>query len=247
MGIAIPRNGTHGLKSKRRWLVASLLACAAGAFLPVRATEPDLLRRLDEIPALRFEPSLALPGSAVGSAVGSASTYRPAELVPTHGRRTVAFYDTHLLPRLNSQFQAFRPYENMPGAGQALEDYTLRSEVAHSYEASAVRGATKAARDFFLDMLPVDRWVATLPRPSTTVATGHGSRGGKLDFSFGISHAMPEVGMRYRVGNTQSRLDVDAFGAIDLEFMRTTQSWTRVAVSYRPESGWYGVHWRLSF
>jgi hypothetical protein len=222
-----------------------VFACAAGAFLPVRATEPDLLQRLEEIPTLRFEPSLAM--SLRGRALGSASTYRPAELVPQQGRRTIAFYDTHLLPRLNSQFQAFRPYENMPGAGQALEDYTLRSEVAHSAEASAVRGATKAARDFFLDMLPVDRWFATLPRPSTTVQTGHGSRGGKLDFSFGISHAMPEVGMRYRVGSIQARFDVDSFGAVDLEFMRTTQSWTRVALQYRPVSGWYGVHWRLSF
>ena len=240
MGIATPRNGTQ---RTRRRLVASILACVACSFLPVRATEPDLLKRLDEIRALRFEPSLSLHGSALASA----TSYRPAELVPTHGRRTVAFYDTHLLPRLNSQFQAFSPYNNMPGAGQALEDYTLRSEVARSAEASAVRGATKAARDFFLDMLPVDRWVESLPQPSTTIATGQGSRAGKLDFSFGISHAMPEVGMRYRVGHTETRLEVDSFGQVELEFMRTYDSWTRVALSYDPESSWYGVHWRLSF
>ena len=243
MGMSIPRNATHRLESTGRRLVAGILALAACAFLPVRATEPDLLRRLEEIQALRFEPGLSLPASAVASA----STYRPAELVPTQGRRTRAFYDTHLLPRLNSQFQAFRPYENMPGAGQALEEYTLRSEVAHSAQASAVRGATKAARDFFLDMLPVDRWAESLPQPSTTIATGRGSRAGKLDFSFGISHAMPEVGMRYKVGNTQTRLEVDSFGSVEVEFMRTAESWTRVAVSYDPESSWYGVHWRLSF
>ena len=243
MGFAIPRNGTRGRRTTRRWLVAATLACAACAFLPVRATEPDLLQRLQEIPALRFEPSLSLHGSPLASA----STYRPAELVPMHGRRTVAFYDTHLLPRLNSQFQAFSPYNNMPGAGQALEEYTLRSEVAHSAQASAVRGATKAARDFFLDMLPVDRWVSSLPQPSTTIETGRGSRAGKLDFSFGISHAMPEVGMRYKVGNTETRLELDSFGSVQLAFMRSAESWTRVAVSYDPENSWYGVHWRLSF
>ena len=243
MGIPIQTNGRHRLESTRRGLVAAALVFAACTFLPVRATEPDLLQRLEEIPALRFELGLLRPGSALASA----STYRPTELVPTQGRRTVAFYDTHLLPRLNSQFQAFRPYENMPGAGQALEEYTLRSEVAHSAQASAVRGATKAARDFFLDMLPVDRWVASLPQPSTTIETGRGSRAGKIDFSFGISHAMPEVGMRYKVGNTETRLEVDSFGSVELEFMRTAESWTRVAVSYDSESSWYGVHWRLSF
>jgi len=223
-------------------MLGALAALAASALLPVGAAEPEVLAGV-ELPRLRLDPALSFRTASL-SAV---STYRPSELVPAHGRRTIAFYDTHLLPRLNGQFQAFRPYENMPEAGQALEEYTLRSQNADSAHASVVRGATKACRDFVVDLLPVDKWISSLPRPSTEIQTSRGSRGGSLDFSFGISHALPEVGVRYRAGNTETRVQIDSFGAVELEFMRTVESWTRVALAYDPESGWYGVHWRLSF
>ena len=223
-------------------LAGCLLALVAPSLAPqAGAAEPEALREVT-LTRLKLGAAAGLPGSALAAIPGFEPTGR---LVPDRNRRIVTFYDTHLLPQLNKQFNSFQVYENMPGMGQDLEEFALHREVTRSAEASAVRGATKALRDFAIDLTPANRWLSTMPRPSAEVRSARS--GASLGFTLGISHSLPELGLRYRVGRTSTRIELDSTGEVDMEFMHSAAAWTRVSFSYNPRGDWYGVHCRFAF
>jgi len=204
---------------------------------------------IDSLPELRL-PALKLgvaPGFG-GGVLTEPSGFRPQPaLFPDRNSHAVRFYDTHLLPRLNRQFESLRVYE-MPTTGATAERFDERRELTESAEANAVRGATKACRDFLIDLTPADRWLSRMPHPSTEVKTSsRDGRGGSLGFSVGISHAMPELGLRYRVGRTTTRVDIDSRGSVELDFTLSSRAFTHVAMWIDPGSRWYAMHCRINF
>jgi hypothetical protein len=58
---------------------------------------------------------------------------------------------------------------------------------------------------------------------------------------------MPEVGLRYRLGRTETRVELDSRGAMDVELTHSAKAWTRLAVWLDPRNQWYAMHCRLAF
>jgi hypothetical protein len=239
--------GTAAVVLKAAWMFLVGLVCCAAA----SAAEPERLRAAD-LPQFRLETLRPAAGSASVDVDG----FRPAHLsIDRSERASVRFYDTHLMPELRDRFEGMsRVYQNMPWIGNDLEQFTMRADVTDSARRGLEHATTRALREFVLEWSRIEERLLSIPLSKKVSSSLAGVSPGPrvrsdqdLDFSFGISSMMPQVGLRYRLRKTVTRFEVDGHGSVDLEFSRLANVYTRVAVQYDAEETGYGLYYRARF
>ncbi len=241
--------GIETVVLKAAMIVVVLLCCAAAS-----AAEPDRLRTA-RLPEIRMQTMPLAPGSGRVETSG----FRPAGLQIDRSRRaSVRFYDTHLMPELRDQFRGMGSvYQNLPGSGVELENFTMHSAVTDSARRTLERATTRALKEFVLEWTHIERRLLSIPlsrKLSSAVSDmGSGSKPGRrpysdLGFSVGVSSLMPQVGLRYRHGETTTEFEIDGHGSVDLGFSRSSVVYyTRIAVQYDAQDEWYGLYYRARF
>lgn len=228
--------------------VVGLVCCAAAS-----AGEPERLRTTN-LPQMRLNTTRLAPGA------GSIETsgFRPSRLQPDRsGRAPVRFYDTHLMPELRERFRGMGSvYQNMPGFGSDLERFTMHEAVTDSARRTFERATTRALKEFVLEWTQIERRLLSIPLSkkltSAVSGAGTGSKSGRrshsdLGLSVGISSMMPQVGLRYRLGENTTEFEIDGHGSLDVGFSRSADVYTRIAVQYDAEDDWYGLYYRARF
>jgi hypothetical protein len=148
-------------------------------------------------------------------------------------------------------------YQNMPGAGPDLERFTLHAAVTDSARRTLESATTRALKEFVLEWTQIEQKLLSLPlsrKVSSAVSPGRGT-GSKsarsaysdLGFSVGISSMMPQVGLKYRFGETCTEFEIDGHGSVDFAFSRSSTDYTRVAVQYDARDDFYGLYFRARF
>jgi hypothetical protein len=195
------------------------------------------------LPAVRTDQSL--PATAIRSA-------RPQR----------AFYDTHLIPELEHQMGGYRGMHGVPTSSAGLERSLIYAAAGDQARGRTIKGATNALKEFVLETTALnrtlDRLVARIYRPRSRAASdpgGPGSSGpvirkrGDLGFSFGVAHRMPNVGIKYRIGTTQTRFEISGTGTVDFQFERLDAKRMHAAIGLRYDhrDRWYGMNYTVSF
>jgi len=230
--------------------IAGLVCCAAAS-----AAEPERLRTAS-LPEIRMQTMRLAPGSGRAEVNG----FRPAGLQIDRSRRaSVRFYDTHLMPELRNQFRGMGSvYQNLPGVGVELERDTMHAAVTDSARRTLERATTRALKEFVLEWTDIERRLLSMPlskKLSSAVSEmgkGTGAESGRrshrdLGFSVGVSSLMPQVGLRYRHGETTTEFEIDGHGSVDVGFSRSSVVYTRIAIQYDAEDAWYGLYYRARF
>jgi len=239
--------GTAAVALKAALILSMGLVCVAAT----SAAEPERLRAVN-LPQIRLE---TIP-AAMGSAPVDTSGFRPARLrIDRSERASVRFYDTHLMPELQSRFRGMGSvYQNMPWTGGELERFTMHAEVTDSARRTLQGATTRALRDFVLEWSQIEERLLSIPLSKKLssaipdVNTGSSARPDRdLGFSVGISSLRPQVGLRYRFRETVTKFEVDGHGSVDVGFSRSAEVYTRIAVKYDAMDDWYGLYYRARF
>jgi len=229
-------------------LITGLVCCAAAS-----AAEPARLQ-VGSLPEVRMQTLRLAPGPGRVEANG----FRPAGLQFDRPKRaSVRFYDTHLMPELREQFRGMGDvYQNLPGAGAELEQFTLHAAVTDSARRTLERATTRALKEFVLEWTQIERRLLSIPL-SRKVSSAVSDMGGSskprrrsysdLGFSVGVSSLRPQVGLRYRLGETTTEFEIDGHGSVDVGFSRSSVVYTRIAVQYDAQDDWYGLYYRARF
>jgi hypothetical protein len=243
--------GTEAVVFKTVTVFLALAAyCVAGA------AEPQRLQTA-RLPQVRLQTArlTPVPGSTVGA------DFHPGSIgVVRSPRAPVRFYDTHLMPELSSQFRGMgHVFQNLPETGTELEQFALRDAVTDSARRTLERATTRALKEFALEWTQIERRLLSIPLskkitsalPASTGGAGDGARPrhhrGDLGLSLGVSSLRPQVGLRYKLGETTTEFEIDGHGSVDLGFSRVSDVYTRIAVQYDAQDAWYGLYYRTRF
>jgi len=219
-------------------LAAILLLCGSVGADVLTVESPERL-----IPTkLHFD----LANVAPPDASADTANFRPERLViPDSRGSAMRFYDTHLLPRLNRQFASFAAHQNVPGAGEELGEFMMFDDIRKNAERRALKGTTKALRDFVIESVPLDRIFDSLPGGGLRSEAGRSRR--SMRFSVGVSHGKPRVGVRYNLGPSLMRFSLEFDGSVGLEYKRSMAKRTRIYCGYDAREHEYDLSYRYSF
>jgi hypothetical protein len=130
------------------------------------------------------------------------------------GRWTPRLDGDKLVPKVSIEMESISAFHNMARPGQPIHDHVMHAEMTASVRRGAERMVRRAARDYLLQAVRLDR---PLLRMRTSIGPNT-SRGDDLKLKLGVHSMLPVVGMQYR--NNVGALDVSvgATGAVGLRF-----------------------------
>lgn len=234
-------------RTERRRLLAG---CAAVALLGGVATAEEVRIEPLRLPEVRLET--AAPAERLRAA--GDESFLPRALSTGYPRRVQrGFYDTHLLPELAHQMNGFRSLHGLPGSAAEIEQSLIYSSVGDSARRKTIKGATNALKDYLLEVTELTTVIGSVPTPrfGGGEVAGDAARRqrAELGFSFGFAHRMPNLGVKYRIGSTLTRLGLTGHGAVDLRIERedATRMRSSIGFNYDPRDNWYGMNYSVRF
>jgi hypothetical protein len=156
-----------------------------------------------------------------------------------------SFLRAHLLPRLNSQFDAMAHYQALPGSGEALSDHPLFDRVTDHARRRAERGTRKALEAYLLEITPAGRFLERLE--TRAPFTGGQRQEGGVRVGVGIAHCAPFVELRGRAGTGTFRTQLGLLGRVGLEYSRGRLARARLYGGYDARDGEFDLGCRLRF
>jgi hypothetical protein len=187
------------------------------------------------------------------AATGSPTEQAPDLVLRTAPRQRGGFLNSRLLPRLNRQFVSLTPYQAMPDRGAALADFLLRDQLNDSARRQAESVTRKTVEDYLLDTTGVGQFVERLSEESlgklvnrisakTSIRASERARPGRakrsaMELQIGISHCVPTLELRSRVGGGAFSANISPLGHVELEYQQGRKAHTRVYGNYDAGEG----------
>ena len=145
-----------------------------------------------------------------------------------NGRWTPRLDSNRLVPKVSIEMESISAFHQMAQPGQTIHDHVMHAEMTDSVRRGAERMVRRAARDYLLQAVRLDR---SLSRVRTSVGSNT-PRTDDLSFKVGVHSMLPVVGVQYR--NNAGALDVSvgASGAVGLRFRPQRFQGTQISAGF---------------
>jgi hypothetical protein len=144
------------------------------------------------------------------------------------GRWTTRLDGNRLVPRVSIEMESISAFHHTVQPGQTIRDHIMYSNMTDSVRRNAERMVRRAARDYLLEAVRLDR---SLNRVRRSVGSKT-PRTDDLSFKLGVHSMLPVVGVQYR--NDAGALDVSvgASGSVGLRFRPQRFQGTQISVGF---------------
>jgi hypothetical protein len=157
-------------------------------------------------------------------------------------RKATGRFESRFLPRASSDLESLSALQLTGMPGVEIEDQVLYGEKFAAVQAFAERATKKAVKHYLLESATIDR---TIEDVKSVVRDGSDERG-KTHWDFGVHSGLPEVGLRYGMGESAIRFRVSGEGKINLQFRRLDMRHAEFNVGYDGDGG-YQVGYIVAF
>jgi hypothetical protein len=187
---------------------------------------------------LRTTGLLAVAMTITGTALASETPRVKASETPrvkaaeAEGRRLGIRLDRErLAPRVSIELESFSTFHQAAEPGVGLQDHVMFDEMTRTVRRGTKSVTRKAIRNYVLEAVRLDRGIDHV-RESI-----RGSRHEKrdLDFHFGVSHMLPELGMRLKSGAGTMGFNVGIEGDAGLRFSANRFERAEFSISFDGE------------
>ena len=210
------------------WIALPILACA---------TLVGVLHAADEAAPTKVAPtgterrsldvsfsSLQFPNTAHRARRSGAQAIEQTSRVHRAAQR----FESRLIPRVAVELQSLSVLRGVDMPGLEPQDQVLYSEMSETVLHGAERVTRKAIKNVLIDAIDLER---KLDNVKMQIAGPRTDRSG-VRFDLGFHSAVPELSMRYQVGQGQVKLEVDAQGGLGLQYRRRGMERTEIHIGY---------------
>ena len=137
-------------------------------------------------------------------------------------------YGERLAPRVSIEMESFAAFNHVAGPGNQLHDHVLFEEMSASVRHRAERVSRRAVKNYLLETINLDKSIDNV----RDGIRGPRTHPRKMRFDFGFHSALPQVGLKTKLGQGSLRLRVGAEGDVALRFRNSRFERAEVSAAF---------------